>query len=95
MNPNKPRVGQNIYVPDTYDFGSRNDFRGGLATIAKVYSKKNNGMKSLFVEVEEHPSFEYAYDDLIRNGKQESLTRRYGRFRARSLLTRYEREKTL
>lgn len=90
---NKPRKGQDIYVPDFYDFGTKNDFRGGLATICEVSHKAMNGAKKIFIKIAERPSFEYIYDDLI--SKQETLIRRYGKFRARSLFTRYERERTI
>lgn len=89
----KPRKGQDIYVPDFYDFGNRNDFRGGLATICEVYHKITNGSKKIFIKVAENPSFEYVYEDLIP--KQETLNRRYGNFRARAMLTRYEKERAL
>ncbi|MDP2908002.1 MAG: hypothetical protein Q8O03_08775 [Nanoarchaeota archaeon] len=78
----KPRIGQEIYIPTSLYLGhGRDDFIGGLCTIVNVKEGMSAGEYMPFVEVAERPGQGYNWEYLQEN--QGKWKKEYGKKRGK------------
>jgi len=76
------KVGNTIYVPTSlYLSHGADDFRGGKATVTKVYQNMSDGEITTFVRIAELPRTGFNWGQVLSK-EQEQLAKRFGNKRA-------------